>query len=206
MDNLQWIEEESKVNQIEDFTLIPERMLSIQVHYIYINVNLEVEDRVIQVVDLDISGNESILSKERILYLIQNHKMYTPTTQYKFMSGLLYHIDILAAHLQSFIKEDTGKLMSHPFLKECFIVNDIIIKPSLPIFHSINAVYFFFKEEILKRATIKNTMVSKTAKVKPSLEKEEEEKGPQKRITKRVRIQEDAIVTDKWNTSKKKRI
>jgi hypothetical protein len=192
MDDLRWIEEESKVNQIRDFELMVEPMSSIHVHFVYINLNLEIEDKVTQVVDLDISGN---LSKERMLYLIQTHKIYTPNTQYKFMSGLLYHVDILPAHLQSFVKEEVSakhSVAKHSFLKEILVTDDIRIAPSLPLFHSIHGIYFFFKEALLKGSA------GKTVKLNPILRIRE---GVKEKQTKRVRIQENPAA----NKSKKRR-
>jgi len=203
MDEWKWIEEETKLNQIPDFGIVPETMSSIEVQYIYINQDLEIEDKVVETVDLEIKDGNAWLSKERVLYLVQNRKIYTPTTQYKFIFGLLYNIDILPAHLQSFVREDPDSFEKSPFLKEITIVEDICIAPSLPIFHSIHSIYFFFKESVLKKM-VANSLVANslktTAKVKPILKTDTV--PPKEKQTKRVRIQEILSA----NKSKKKRI
>lgn len=167
MDDLSWIEEESKINEIQNFDIFPENMRQIYVHCVYINEHLEIEDKITHCIDLDQikDGSGTILSKERLLYLIQTNKLYTPTTQYKFTNGLIYHIDVLPSHLQQYIKDVSNNYDKS--LKEFYMVDDIIIRPSLSIFHSINAIYLFFKEGHLKSKLSGNG--GKTVRLKPIL-------------------------------------
>jgi hypothetical protein len=197
--DLRWIEEETKINQIEDFAIIPEWMSCVTVHYVYVNLNSEIEDRIVQTVDLQRVDGKMILPKEQLLFLIQNNKIYTPTSQYKWLSGLIYNVDILPSHLQSFIREDLSEKSA--FLREISILDDVVFPPSLPLFHSINGLYLFFKETLIKSEPSK--LVKPILKLNldhPPAEKEDlnEKKGK----TKRVRIQSEVVS----NKSKKKRI
>jgi hypothetical protein len=159
MSSFLWIEEETILTRLNDST---ERMESIKVFCVYIDSHLEIKDFFVQYVDLESNKKESVLSKERLLYLIQTNKHYTPDTQYKFMNGATFLVDIPPEHLSSFLKDDIHKLS---FLKEFYMVDDIMIPVSLDIFHSVNSIYLFFKETPLKSSGL----MTKTHKIRPIL-------------------------------------
>lgn len=203
MDEFKWIEEESKINEIKDFSISMEPIASIKVHFVYINMDSCIEEQVIQIVELEPMETFSVLSKERFLYLIQNHKIHTPTTRYKFMNSLLYNIDILPSYLQQYIlEESTG---SGDYLKDISIVDDIRIPASLPIFHSLQSLYLFFQEKPLngggKTVKVKPILRIVDPSVTPSNENSNSSRAAvvKEKKTKRVRIQE------MLNQSKKKR-
>jgi hypothetical protein len=193
MDEFSWIDEESKINEIKDFTISPEIMSSISVHIVYINTHLEIEDRIVQTVPLEQTESAAVLSKEQLLYLVQNNKMFTPKTQYKFMMGLIYNVDVLPAYLQQFVKDPPA---GGGFLKEFCMVDDIRVPPSLHLFHSVNAIYLFFIEEDLKKMRLIGA-VSITAKMLPELERVDKK-------TKRVRIAEEKEMSPSLKTAKNK--
>jgi hypothetical protein len=157
------------------------------VYVVYVNLQSEIEKNIVKRVDLD----HSILSKERLLYLIQTHKGYTPTTKYKFMNGLLYNVEV--SDIPLYLEEESNNLS---FTKEFSMIDDLCIKPSFPIFHSLNSIYLFFKETPVRNKGVE------LAKVKSILKTGDASilSGPQK--TKRVRIQDVVSL----NKSKKKRI
>jgi hypothetical protein len=136
---------------------------------VYIDSHLEIKDSFLQYVDLEnkdsLESNQTLLSKERLLYLIQTNKHYTPNTQYKFMSGLTFFVEIPASQLSSFLKEDIAKLS---LLKEFYMVDDIMVPATLDIFHSVNSIYLFFKETPLKTSGMVSGM-AKTHKIRPIL-------------------------------------
>jgi hypothetical protein len=74
--------------------------------------------------------------------------------KYKLLDIIVYNVDLEAQYIQEFVQNDdmdTGR-----FFKICPIVDDIVIMPSIFIFHSLNAIYFVFQEiEVVLNPVIK---------------------------------------------------
>ena len=118
---------------------------TILIHYIYINKYSYIEKIVTEEEGLDIDDVSgcSILSKENVLKKIQSKKMLTPVSKYKLMDILSFVVDISPDHLQDFYTSETS---DGSFLKVLPIFNDIVVNPSIFIFHNINRLYFIFQE------------------------------------------------------------
>lgn len=182
--DMSWIEEEERLQNIQT-NYSREPMESIRVYFIYINKNQYIDKILCENQELEIrsDGSGSQINKETVLKMIQTKKISTPFSKYKLNDILLYNIDLEPEHVQDYSKSDGDK--GAGVLKKIPIFDEIIIVPSIFIFHGINSLYFIFQEvEIEKvhhsRRSLKSILKLDTApKGLPS--------------TKKVRIRDDSI-------------
>ena len=135
--NVDWIHTQTRLYD-ENQEITKENMKSINIHQIFINLKSEV----VKVLNSGYTSgdNETILPSSEILKLALENK-YTNDKKYKIFDLLLFNID-LDIQEQSKIDE----LFEQDFLKKKTILTDMIIPPTLFIFHDINCVYIIYKE------------------------------------------------------------
>jgi len=187
--DISWIEEQEKIQNI-DKNYFREPMDAIDIHIIYINTNLYIESITKERHVLTKKEKTTVLEKERILQIIQSKKKTTPFSKYKFMDALLYNVELEPEQIQNYANTQDNTTSS--FLKPVKILEDVTIPHSIFVFHGINALYFFFKEE--PRTDLVN------AKSK-SILKMEGEPQPQHKITKKVKI----VLRKNQSTTKKQK-
>jgi len=153
-----WIQEYDSLQSIST-TPLRELMTSIGAYFVYINPNDYIENILFETIDLeiDIDNKFSIITKEAVLKIIQSKKKVLDL-KYKLVDILSFVIDIESENIQSFNKTDLDD--SRTFLKNVPIFNDIHIDKSIFVFHSINSLFFFFKESEnhLRRFTLKSIL------------------------------------------------
>lgn len=143
--DISWIQEHEKEMNI-DKNYLREHISEINVCFIYVNLNGYIEKIVCDVLEPDITQNDSVgLSRERVLHIIQNNKCMN-NINYKLDDILLYCVDLECENLQNYSKNENFHEISKSFFKICPIFDPIIMPDSIFIFHSINNVYFLFKE------------------------------------------------------------
>lgn len=133
--DLSWIQDEEKI--LSGVGLEPETIKQIRLMFIYINQN-DYIDSVKQ--SVKILDNHSTISVNELLAIIQKHKLSTPTSKYKIIDLLLFHVDL---PLESIKQQES---LTVPSLKSIGMIHDIILKPSILVFHNLNTIYFIFKE------------------------------------------------------------
>jgi hypothetical protein len=79
------------------------------------------------------------VSKEVLLKIIHDGKTSIPHKKYKLKDILVFNVDLEPSNIQSFSEE-------LQFMKKIPIVDDIILAPSLYIFHYLNGIFIFFQE------------------------------------------------------------
>lgn len=154
-----WIRDQERLQNIQK-NYCREPMSNIDLFSIYINQNLYI-DRIIcekQVLESHTNNVDSILKKELLLKLIQSKKLFTPNSKYKLMDILTYHVDLEPEHIQSYSKTENIAEKSSGFFKVLPILDDLVITPSIFIFHGVNAIYFLFQE--VKTEKLRNTIKS----------------------------------------------
>ena len=145
--DISWIEKQNKLHTI-DKTYCREPMESISIYSIYVNIDKTIEK--ISSDKIDVYNN--FISKEKILKIIQSSKSIHGV-KYRLFDIILYNIDMEPQHIQDFVQNDCDK---NRFFKKLSIVDNIQINPSIFIFHSLNAIYFFFQEiEVVLNPIIK---------------------------------------------------
>jgi hypothetical protein len=82
---------------------------------------------------------------------VKSKQKKTVSSKYILKDILLYHIPLEPEQISSFINGGLGleggiEVSESPFLHTYPIIEDILLPPSLFIFHSINGLYFFYHE------------------------------------------------------------
>lgn len=161
--DISWIHQHEKENSI-DKNYCREPMNEITTYCVYINKDLEIEK--VTTEKMLIEGG--VLSKERVLHFIQSKKKSFSETKYRLLDMLLYNVELEPENIQSYSISDNFYDLSKPFFKVLPVFDNVAIPDSIFIFHSLNTLYFLFKEiecspiEILKPILKKN----KTYKIK----------------------------------------
>lgn len=184
--DMSWIEEEERLQNIQT-NYSREPMESIKTYFIYINKNQYIDKILCEVQELEINSDStgSQINKETILKIIQTKKISTPFSKYKLVDILLYNIDLEPEHIQDYSKANIEDNRNKDLLKKIPIFDEVIIAPSIFIFHGINSLYFIFQEvEIEKvkpsRHSLKSILkLDSTPRNLPS--------------TKKVRIRDESI-------------
>jgi len=138
-----WIEKEEKLFSVES-NYIQSPMNSINCYFIYIGSDLSIqkiikEEEVLTLLNMNDYG----ISNERILQIIQSKRFLNNGIKYKMISLLKYHVDLSPDKIRDYCYND----IPSDFFKEISFLNNIVIESSIFIFHSINSLYFLFKQD-----------------------------------------------------------
>ena len=144
--DISWIDSHERENNINQ-NYYREPVGEIIMKCIYINKHSEIEDVVSETYDITSCGeeNESVITKEEILYFIQRKKQIEHS-KYNLIDILVYCVDIEPEQIQNYSKNENNDEISQKFMRTHSIFNEIVLPDSIFIFHSVNAVYFIFKE------------------------------------------------------------
>jgi hypothetical protein len=147
--NTNWINNEMRLFN-ENGILQQEPMKSIRIIHVHINSSFEII-RTHSVIHSFINGGNLLSANEIFKYYIQNKNF--DSIQYNFFKLLVYNLD-LGDKLYTTI----NSISTINFLKSFTHIKDIIINPSLFIFHEINSVYLIYKDNTksYKNVTLKN--------------------------------------------------
>ena len=184
--------------------LIREPMDKVRVHLLYIHSNMNIDKIVQEDIPIELLGSKAGqgvcrdpvstqgvsvtqgVSKEVLLKIIHDGKNAIPHKKYKLKDILVFNVDLEPSNIQSFSEE-------LQFMKKIPIVDDIILHPSLYIFHYLNGIFIFFQEygskdpkSILKTSSHINGSKPHTKKVRLN-EHVEYEDTPKHNKTKKYR-------------------
>jgi len=159
---MSWLEEEERILSIQN-TPYREPMKVIKCYYFYINMNDYIDK--IDMEELDL-GDKSILDSATVLKIIQSKKVFTSNSKYVFQDLFMFHIDLEPDQIQGYINQDFNydSNNNYNFFHKLSVVDDIIIEPSINVFHSINNLYFFFHEIFLKKAREPKSILKSSVK------------------------------------------
>jgi hypothetical protein len=135
-----WIHHEQRLSII-DQKCLPEPLPYITLEFIYINKQSEVVDTATEKLS---SSSSSSLSKELLISIIHAHKK-RDHKNYVLKDTLLFHIPIQPEILPSFLEETFNTSI---FTKTFPIIDDIVLPPSIFIFHPINTLFFVYCEQL----------------------------------------------------------
>ena len=164
---MKWIEQQERILQIQE-CYTKEYMDSILCYFVYVNLENSIEKVTSERIDLvsekgsqqlnslysdetmnlevqtmsHKDGNKTIISSEQVLQLIQSNRISTPTTKYIFQESFLYYVDLESENLQQFIQGDNYLDISKRFLQVLQLLDDIVIPPSIFVFHHLNSGQF----------------------------------------------------------------
>ena len=143
-----WLKEHKRLTKIQELESIKEPMVSIQSHFIYINIHSYIDKIVSETIDLNLGkdGVSSFIYNDFLLQLIQSKKINTPISKYKLKDIILYNVELEPEHVQNYSNSESFQDLSKSFFKPISVINDTIVQPSLFIFHNVNCLYFIFQE------------------------------------------------------------
>lgn len=154
---MKWIEQQERILQTHE-CYSREPMESILCYFVYVNLENSIEKVTSERIDLSVSrsdhgggGSKAVISSEQVLQLIQSNRISTPTTKYIFQESFLYYVDLESENLQQFIQGDNYVDISKRFLQVLPLLDDIVVPPSIFVFHHLNSLYFLFKEVVNKQ-------------------------------------------------------
>ena len=176
-----WIDKEKKMGA-SNTNYIREPIDEIQLFYIYINNNSEIE--YISKDSECIDGDNGCISKDRLLQIIQT-KRHHNNKKYRLDDILSFQIDLEPENLQSFSELESLDDISASFLKSIPIFDQIVCTPSIFIFHDITSLFFMFNEvDSVKKSILRSA-------------------SDTNRVTKKVRIMDDHVICDHGSNNRK---
>jgi len=165
-DDVDWIDNEQRILHIQQ-NPVREPLTSIRGVFLFINQHQYIDKIVVENIvrgDTDPEKHEFRLPFSRVLQLVQAKKYVTANTKYIFKEVCLFHVDLDAEHVQGFVNEeetggaDSGVVDSR-FFRVLPSTEDIVIPPAIFIFHTVSALYFYFTEVPLKRASLPKSIL-----------------------------------------------
>jgi len=156
-----WIEKEEKRFSIE-MNYTKTHMDSISCIFIYIDQNLSIH-KILKEDERLIPINSNIgIPNYRVLQIIQDHRHLDNGMKYKLMSLLKYNINLDVERIHEFTYQETD--LSNIFLNEISMFNDVLIEPSIFLFHPLNSIYFFLKEDTMVIKAMKSILKKSDSK------------------------------------------
>lgn len=185
--SLDWLIETEKITQINE-NYHPELMTTIQIHYIYINVNSYIE----KIKSDTLSISDTKITSDQLMELSEKNRKVESKQKYNLVDVFIYNVDLPSENIQEYVKNANSNQLFKTFFKSHNITDDMNVHPSIFIFHSINSIYFIYQERELDL----------TQEIKPILKIGKPNDNPKKHSTKRVSIN----VKQQRNTRKIKNI
>lgn len=181
-----WVNKEETLYSLQT-NYYKTHMESVLCYLIYVGNDLSIQKIAKHKEPLEIlnENGENGIHYERLLQLIQRHRILGNGLKYKIWSLSKYNVDLEHNVLCHYINKKT----SHVFFKEISFLEKIVIEPSLPIFHSLNSLYFIFKEDVMVKKSVKSILKIES----PSLIS---------RTTKKVKIHEEMVQPKKTRKQK----
>jgi hypothetical protein len=152
---------------------------------------------------ISILDNKRVITKERLIQIIESKKRENPKIKYHLSNVLLYCNEIDTDDMCTYAKtNNTGEEV----LQVLSIFNDTIIPDSIFIFHSINAIYFIFKQVKSKLYSINNIKRKKENSIKSILKNKtaKSKQSGEHNITKKVEFNDECSQIPNQNITKKK--
>jgi hypothetical protein len=145
--------------------------------------------------------DKRIITKERLIQIIEAKKKENPKIKYRLANILLYCNEIEANDIRNYAKNENIESISNNVLKVLSIFNDVVIPNSIFIFHSINAIYFIFKQiknknagKMPKTPVVVPKNLKSILKVKTKHAKSKNIEG-EHNITKKVSFQDESSLS-----------
>ena len=192
-----WLDDEQRILNIQQ-NPVREPMKSIRGVFIFINQYHYIDKIVVEdIVSFGEHNNEFRIPFSQVLRLVQSKRYVTSNTKYIFREVCLFNVDLEAEHVQGFVNDGDGDgdgdRNGGRFFRVLPATEDIIIPPSIFIFHSVNTLYFYFQEVLLKRAGEPRSILK-------TVDSENPKEMSHNTTKKRVSLKEKPVVHSRENT------
>lgn len=160
-----------------------EFMDHIDIHYLYVNQQSNLDKIVTEKHHYEKCSTSNIITKEQLLKYIQVKRQPSSSMRYRLKDVMIYLINLDGDKLEDFSKCSDLSVYSKSFFKILPIFDDIVLEPSMFLFHKQNAIYIVLQEMARNKSyKLKEPLVS--------ILKKPESIGIKKK-TKKVRISPD---------------
>jgi hypothetical protein len=153
-----WIEEESRVLSINN-DLKREEIEYIKIHFCFLDAENEITKITSSKYTFSIEQNRDdynrVISEREIISMIDSKKN-DDLRNYVFSDMLLFVVDIEANHINAF-NQSCDEPGDNHFFRHYKVVSDVVLPPSIFIFHSINGLYILLKEKLVVKSILKLT-------------------------------------------------
>lgn len=137
---MDWIEESQRMVSIEE-NCLREPVEELQIRYYYIQKDLAVNKVIKETIKFN-DKSSTVISKEKMLQMIQHHKISTSLTQYVLKDTFLFHIPIEPEVIGSFHESSYKQ-----YWTQQSVLKDIDIIPLIFVFQPYSTLCFFYYEE-----------------------------------------------------------
>ena len=131
-----------------------EHMSSIATHFIYVNSQNHIVKIKTEKLDLSSSNwlkeGEIVIPENVIFELIQSKKNLSimgVEHKYSLLDIFLYNVDLEPENIQQYSNNLYFSDFSKKFFEKVSFSKEVVLYPSLFVFHSINSFFFIFKEK-----------------------------------------------------------
>jgi hypothetical protein len=149
--DLSWMEEYKRLENISE-NCPRESMDCIKTYVLYIDKDLNIENILVESFALTVNGEGgAIIPKEVLLKYVQDKKVKNGV-KYSLYDILFYNVDLESADIDNYVGEGDGEgdedVLSkfRGFFRPVSIIHEIVVLPSLFIFHDLNSLFVLFKE------------------------------------------------------------
>ena len=182
MTETSWISEQKRLLELQN-DCEPEPMESINCQFIFIDSNNFIQkiSKEKAKVEYDVENDQYIVSKKQLLQMIQKQKTAMNNSKYLYKHLCIFNIDLESEDVHPFTQESLND--NDEFFETISLMDDIVIDPSIFIFHQVNSLYFFFEEMKEREPEIKDvTKLKPILKIHPPIS-EIIKPVPSKRVT-----------------------
>jgi hypothetical protein len=147
--DLSWMEEYKRLENISE-NCPRESMDCIKTYVLYIDKDLNIENILVESFTLTANGEGgAIIPKDVLLKYVQDKKVKNGV-KYSLYDILFYNVDLESADIDNYVGEGEGgeDILSkfRGFFRPVSIIHEIVVLPSLFIFHDLNSLFVLFKE------------------------------------------------------------
>ena len=139
----------------------------------------------------DSDDKTRIITKDTLLKIIQQNQTKTHKSKYYLQDILWYNVELKPENIQKSIYSENSVDLFKQFFKiaQLIQIDDIILQPSIFIFHSLQCLYFVFKEKEMEISTHSIKSILKPTQTKPPIQiMDDDVPRPIAHNTKKVRL------------------
>jgi len=156
-----WMEEYKRLENVSE-NCVKDPMDNIRMYILYINRHLEIESILLEAFPLSLNdSNQPVISKDVLLKLIQDKKVKNGV-KYGLFDLLLYNVELDSIHISDYSSVDDSGILEKfgGFFRPVSVIHELVILPSLFVFHDLNSIFVLYKERDSENAKHRHTMKS----------------------------------------------
>ena len=150
--DLEWLNEEETLQYMDSIPQ-PSALPKIRIEFLFADIHSEIRPgiKITQPLYIDVSRGVSILSKNTLLRHIETAKQqytaaYSSSSQFSLIDILIWNVNVDSDHISRYANIHDPEWIS-PGFTHGSIFDDIVLSPSLFVFHSEQTIYVILREK-----------------------------------------------------------